>query len=94
MVQMEKCIVTAGAELGWTMTKLSDGEFEGKIQRRDHTAVVSIPYSTTTYSIIYKSSSKDLYADERGTIHKIYNTWVGNLARQINAKIVGEAYQE
>lgn len=92
MAEMEKCIVTAGAELGWTMAKRSDGLIEGTIQRRGHTAVVSIPYSTTSYSITYKSSSPGLYADGNGTIHKTYNTWVNNLARQINAKIVSAAY--
>jgi hypothetical protein len=92
MAEMEKCIVIAGAELGWVMTKRSEGLIEGSIQRRGHTAVVSIPYSTKAYSITYKSSSAGLYADENGNIHKTYNTWVNNLARQINAKIVSEAY--
>lgn len=92
MAQMEKCIVTAGAELGWKMNKIKNGLFEGTLNTRGHTAVVSIPYSTTVYSITYKSSSEGLYADEKGTIHKRYNTWVNNLALKIDANIVNAAY--
>lgn len=84
METMERCIVKAGLDLDWQMKKIKPGLIEGTMIRRGHTAVVSIPYSTTKYSIIYKSSSEGLYADADGTIHKIYNTWVHNLDAQIN----------
>ncbi len=92
LAEMEKCIVTAGAELGWTMAKRGDGLIEATLQTRGHTAVVSIPYSTSAYSITYKSSSEGLYADKDGSIHKIYNVWVNNLDRQIKTNIVNAAY--
>lgn len=93
MAKMEKCITKAGVELGWKMNKTKAGVFEATLYQREHTAVVTVTYSTSAYSIVYKSSSAGLYADENGKIHKRYNTWVNNLDRQINREITEELYK-
>lgn len=90
---MERYIVMAGSDMDWSMKKVRDGLIEGTFQRRGHTAVVSIPYTAKKYSIIYKSSSEGLYAED-GKIHKIYNTWVHNLDKQINKYLTRKAYGE
>ncbi|MDL2306845.1 hypothetical protein LJC48_02275 [Desulfovibrio sp. OttesenSCG-928-C06] len=92
MAKMEKCIILAGSELGWKIVKIKSGMMEGSITRRGHTAVVSIPYSTKKYSILYKNSSEGLYADGQN-IHKTYNTWVNNLDSRINVKINETLYE-
>lgn len=91
MEKMEKCIITAGADLGWKMIKIKPGMFQATINQRGHTAVVAIPYSAKKYSILYISSSEGLYAGD-GKIHKSYNTWVRNLDRRIHGKITIELY--
>ena len=60
-------------------TDLADNGF------RAHTAVVEIPYSSSTYSIKYRSSVN--LKESGGNIHKNYNGWIQNLTRGINAQL-------
>jgi len=83
--QVRGAIVRAGAALGWQMKDEGPNQLSGTLQLRTHTAVVDIPYSTTSFSIKYRSS---IDLDEKnGTIHKNYNGWVQNLTRGINAQL-------
>ena len=52
---------------------------------REHTAVVDIPYSARSYSIVYKRSDK--LNEMNGTIHSNYNGWVQNLDRAIRTEM-------
>lgn len=78
-------ILQAGAGLGWVMTDVKPGVLEGKLALRSHVAVVEIPYSEKSYSIVYKSSTN--LNEANGSIHKNYNGWIQNLQRDINAKV-------
>src|SRR5580765_7673872 len=49
-------IVRAGAGLGWIMKDAGPGTINGTLILRTHTAEVQIPYSATSYGIVYKSS--------------------------------------
>ena len=83
--QVRAAIVRAGAALGWRITDESPNVVIGTLQLRTHTAVVEIPYSTSSYSIRYSSS---VNLDEKGgNIHKNYNGWIQNLTRDINAQL-------
>ena len=83
--QVRSAIIRAGSALGWQMKDEAPGMLVGTIHLRTHTAVVAIPYSTTSYSIKYRSSTN---LDENGgTIHKNYNGWIQNLTRGINAQL-------
>ena len=83
--QVRKAIIRAGGGLGWIITDVKPGELEGTLHLRSHTAKVSIPYSTKSYSIIYKDSV-DLDYNE-GTIHSNYNGWIENLHRAIQVQL-------
>ncbi|WP_026279958.1 hypothetical protein [Thioalkalivibrio sp. ALJ16] len=83
--QMERAIRTAGVALGWRMEETEPGLIEGRLNLREHVAVVEIPYAAGQYSIRYKDSSNLNYAD--GQIHPNYNNWVQNLDDQIRAQI-------
>ena len=78
-------IIQAGAGLGWVMTDAKPGVLQGTLNLRSHSAVVEIPYTSTTYSILYKSSTNLMQPD--GSIHKNYNGWIQNLQRDINARV-------
>ena len=85
--QVRGAIVRAGATLGWQMKDAGPGLLVGTLNLRSHQAVVDIPYSTSAFSIKYRSS---VALDERdGSIHKNYNGWITNLTRAINAQISG-----
>ena len=79
-------IVRAGAKLGWQIQEEAPGKLVGTLTLRSHIAVVEIPYSSTNYSIHYKSSI-DLN-DGEAQIHKNYNGWIRNLANGINAQFL------
>jgi len=53
----------------------------GTLHLREHTAIVDIPYSAKSYSILYKSSVN--LTEKSGQIHKNYNGWVQNLDQRI-----------
>ena len=48
-------------------------------------AIIDIPYSATSYSIVFKRGENLDVAE--GTIHKNYNGWVQNLDRAIRTEI-------
>jgi hypothetical protein len=67
------------------MRILGPGKLAATLHLRTHTAEVEIPYSVTSYSIIYKSSV-DL-KEKDGQIHKNYNGWIQNLNRGIDTQL-------
>ena len=68
------------------MKEEGPGVVSGTLFLRKHEARIEIPYSTTKYSITYKSSvNLDESAD--GQIHKNYNGWIQNLNRGITAQL-------
>jgi hypothetical protein len=48
--EVRKEIVAAGVAAGWQMVPAKSGEVIGTLNIRSHQAVVSIPYTTKTYS--------------------------------------------
>ena len=83
--EVRGAIVRAGAGLGWIMKDAGPGVINGTLILRTHTADVQIPYSATSYGIVYKSSIN--LQESGGKIHRNYNGWVQNLQRGINAQI-------
>jgi hypothetical protein len=83
--QVRMAIVRAGGALGWQMKDEGTNKLVGTLMLRTHTAVVEIPYSSTSYSIRYRSS---INLDEKdGNIHKNYNGWIQNLTKGINTQL-------
>jgi hypothetical protein len=83
--QVRASILRAGAALGWQMKETGPGKLAATINLRKHQAEVEIPYSATSFSIIYKNSSNLDAAD--GQIHKNYNGWIQNLSKGISAQL-------
>lgn len=83
--QVRSAIIRAGGALGWQMKDEGPDKLVGTLVLRTHTAVVEIPYSSTNYSIKYRSSI-DLN-ESGGNIHKNYNGWIQNLNRGINTQL-------
>jgi hypothetical protein len=83
--QVKSAIVRAGASLGWQIKDEGPNMLVGTLHLRKHTAVVSIPYSATSYSIKYRSSEN--LDESGGKIHKNYNGWIQNLQRGIAAQL-------
>ncbi len=85
--QVKAAILEAGASLGWSMKAKRPGLIIGILSLRSHMAEVEIPYSRTSYSILYKSSSNLDYDPTKRTIHSNYNGWVQNLDGAIRARL-------
>ncbi|HTH78579.1 MAG TPA: hypothetical protein VL593_06335 [Ramlibacter sp.] len=83
--QVRAAILRAGAALRWQMADEGPNMIVGTLNLRTHTAVVEIPYSTSTYSIKYRSSVN--LNEKDGMIHKNYNGWIQNLTRGINTQL-------
>ena len=82
---VRSAILRAGATLGWQMKDEGPNKLVGTILLRDHSAVVEIPYTSSNYSINYRSSTN--LKESSGNIHKNYNGWIQNLTRGINAQL-------
>lgn len=87
MEDIQKAIIGAGAKLGWIMAVSKPGEILGTLNVRSHTAVVTIPYSEKTYSILYKDSTNLKYDAEKNTIHSNYTGWIQRLDNEIRARL-------
>jgi hypothetical protein len=83
--QVRAAIVRAGAGLGWIMKDAGPNRLNGILLLRTHTAEIDIPYSSTSYSIAYKSSTN--LQEAGGKIHRNYNGWIQILNRGINAQL-------
>lgn len=57
------------------------------VVRGRHFAEVEIPFSTESYSILYRSSDNLDYNEKKQRIHRNYNNWVINLARAIDSTL-------
>lgn len=72
---------------GWAPTIESDDTIRASITVRGrHYAEVEIPFSETSYSIIYVESDNLDYNETKQRIHRNYNKWVLNLSASINTK--------
>lgn len=87
MEDVQKAIIQAGAGLGWTMAVVKPGELMGTLNIRSHQAVVTIPYTTKTYSILYKDSSNLKYNADKQTIHENYTSWIQRLDGAIRSRL-------
>ena len=87
MEEVRKEIVAAGVAAGWQMAVSKPGEILGTLNIRSHQAVVSIPYTTKTYSILYKDSMNLKYDAEAQTIHENYASWIQRLDGAIRTRL-------
>ncbi len=87
MEDVQKSIIAAGVGLGWQMAIAKPGEVIGTLNIRSHQAVVMIPYTTKTYSILYKDSSNLKYNEEKQTIHENYAGWIQRLDGAIRSRL-------
>ena len=85
--EVRKEIVAAGVAAGWQMAVSKPGEIVGTLNIRSHQAVVSIPYTAKTYSILYKDSMNLKYDAEAQTIHENYASWIQRLDGAIRTRL-------
>jgi len=89
LTEVTRAITSAAAKHGWEMRVEKPGYIVGTLHLREHEAVVDIPYDTTSYSILYKSSRNLQYDETNKTIHKNYNSWIRNLNVSIQRELGG-----
>jgi len=85
--EVRKEIIAAGVAAGWQMAVSKPGEIVGTLNIRSHQAVVSIPYTTKSYSILYKDSSNLKYDASAQTIHENYAGWIQRLDGAIRSRL-------
>jgi len=85
--QVKQAILAGAKEKGWVARELTPGVVSASLAVRNHLAEVEIPYSSTSYSIIYKSSTNLDYKANDQTIHNQYNNWVNYLRQAIDAQL-------
>lgn len=80
--QMQRAIVTALHDRQWNIQSVTPGKVQAAITVRSrHHAEVDIPFTPTSFQIIYRSSWGLDYKD--GKIHGNYNRWVNRLRDNI-----------
>lgn len=87
MDEVRKEIIAAGVAAGWQMAAQKPGEIVGTLNIRSHQAVVSIPYTTKKYSILYKDSANLKYDEKAQTIHENYAGWIQRLDGAIRTRL-------
>lgn len=85
--QVRKEIVAAGVAAGWQMADSKPGEILATYNHSSYQAIVSIIYTTTNYSILYKDSANLKYDAEKRTIHPSYAKWIQLLDGAIRSRL-------
>ena len=67
--------------------EVDSNTLQGTLMLRKHIAQITIPYSKSNYSLMYKTSENLNYNAEDKTIHKNYNGWIQNLDRAIQVQL-------
>ena len=83
--QVEKAILSAAYNKGWSPRIIEPGLIEARIAVRAHKATVEISYSESSYNIRYKNSSN--LDHENGLIHRRYNNWIIHLSNAIHSEL-------
>lgn len=94
LAEVQAAIIQACAEKGWAPQIISSTQVNASILVRGrHYAEISIPFSESSYSVLY-TTSRELDYKERtkgGTlerkIHRNYNKWVQLLSQTISMKL-------
>jgi hypothetical protein len=81
--QVREVILKVCRDRDWQAREISSGLILATLEVRTHRAQVEIPFSGSSYSIIYKDSVGLGYDVSHQTIHRNYNNWVNNLREDI-----------
>ena len=78
-------IIEATSARSWSPVLEAPGVITATINVRGrHFAKIEIPFSSSSYSLLYVSSDNLDYNAKRQTIHRNYNNWVLKLSGTIN----------
>ena len=82
---VKKAIIAGCKRRGWKAVLGGDAQIKCSILvRGKHYAEVTIPYSESSYSILYSDSRVLDYNEKKQRIHRNYNGWVIKLSGTIN----------
>jgi hypothetical protein len=90
LAQVKQSIVQAAAVQNWQISETADGKLNATlVVRGKHHMMIDIPYTTTHYSLVYKSSVNLNYDVQEGTpvIHPNYNKWVQTFSNSIRLEL-------
>lgn len=82
---IELAIVEAGARRGWRFQHMADGQVRATYTKWPWVAEADVLFSNRSYRIQYVSA-KNMERSNDG-VERAYNRWVGNLERDIAAKL-------
>lgn len=82
---IEAAIVEAGARRGWRFQHLADGQLRATYSKWPWVAEADVLFSNQSYRIQYVDA-KNMERQNDG-VERAYNRWIGNLDRDIAAKL-------
>ncbi|MDW7552329.1 MULTISPECIES: hypothetical protein [Azospirillum] len=82
---IELAIVEAGARRGWRFQHIADGQVRATYTKWPWVAEADVLFSNRSYRIQYVSA-KNMERSNDG-VERAYNRWVGNLERDIAARL-------
>ena len=82
--EVKAAIIQGCKAKGWMPTLPEPNKVVASILvRNKHFAEVEIPFTPSSYSILYRSSKNLDYDEKHKKIHGNYNKWVANLSQSI-----------
>lgn len=88
--KVKQAIIEGAKSKGWIARELTPGVISASLAVRAHQAEVEIPYTGSSYSIVYKNSVNLDYSSKDQTIHNQYNNWVLYLREAIDVQLAGQ----
>jgi hypothetical protein len=91
VAKVEQAIKTAAIANNWTLSTDTDGTLLATlVVRNKHTIVVTIPFDSSKFGLLYKNSINMKYEmrDGKPVIHPFYNKWVDVLKEAIRLELL------
>jgi hypothetical protein len=97
MKQVEAAVLQSLSSRSWTIKNRSPGSVDAQYGRTDSrssfTVDITVTYTASSFSVVYKDSTGLSYDAQKGKIHANYNRWINNLkvdiVRNVNNAIQG-----
>ena len=87
---VKELIMSSGIKLGWIFKEVDSSTLEGTLFMRKYVARITIPYSSTEYSLIFKTSEQLRYDAEEDAVYTTDYTWMDALDQAIQKRLSGE----
>ncbi|MBI1358814.1 MAG: hypothetical protein GC155_00855 [Alphaproteobacteria bacterium] len=89
--KVEQAVLQSLSNRGWTILNRAPGKVDAQYARRDFSATITVTWTASAFSVMYKDSTGLSYDEGKHKIHTNYNRWVENLRTDVIRMVTNDA---